>query len=125
MARAFILAGAQAVLTTLWRVPDESACIFMQFFQYLMDGLRSSIALQKAILSLRCFVKYSGFIHWTGYQLTGREIQFMVRTHPKDDLVRRQVGPCAIFPRLDMVKKLEQAFIKNPSQPTDVQVIGI
>ena len=72
MARAFILAGAQAVLTTLWRVPDESASVFMQFFyQYLMDGLKASLALQKATLSLRCFSKYSQYIHWSGYQLTG------------------------------------------------------
>ena len=47
MARAFILAGAQAVLTTLWRVPDESASVFMQFFyQYLMDGFCGTVALQ-------------------------------------------------------------------------------
>ena len=72
MARAFIVAGAQAVLTTLWRVPDESASVFMQFFyQYLMDGLKASLALQKATLSLRCFSKFSQFIHWSGYQLTG------------------------------------------------------
>ena len=72
MARAFILSGAQAVLTTLWGVPDESASVFMQFFyQYLMDGLKASLALQKATLSLRCFSKYSQYIHWSGYQLTG------------------------------------------------------
>ena len=72
MAQAFILAGAQAVLTTLWRVPDESASVFMQFFyQYLMDGLKASLALQKATLSVRCFSKYSQYIHWSGYQLTG------------------------------------------------------
>ena len=72
MARAFILAGAQAVLTSLWRVPDESASVFMQFFyQYLMDGLKASLALQKATLSVRCFIEYSQYIHWSGYQLTG------------------------------------------------------
>ena len=72
MARAFILAGAQAVLTTLWRVPDESASVFMQFFyQYLMDGLKASLALQKSTLSVRSFSKYSQYIHWSGYQLTG------------------------------------------------------
>ena len=79
MARAFILAGAQAVLTTLWRVPDESACIFMQFFyQYLVEGVKGPEALHKAILSLRCFKKYSQYIHWGGYQLNGRELQFQV-----------------------------------------------
>ena len=53
MARAFILAGDQAVLTTLWRVPDESACMFMQFFyQYFVDGLSGSESLQKSTLSL-------------------------------------------------------------------------
>ena len=78
MARAFILAGAQAVLTTLWRVPDESACIFMQFYQYLVAGVKGPEVLHKSILSLRCFKKYSQYIHWSGYQLTGRELQFQV-----------------------------------------------
>ena len=73
LARAFIFAGAQAVLTTLWSVPDESASVFMLFFyQYLMDGLKASLALHKATLSLRCFNKYSQYIHWGGYELTGK-----------------------------------------------------
>ena len=73
LARAFIFAGAQAVLTTLWSVPDESASVFMLFFyQYLMDGLKASLALHKATLSLRCFSKYSQYIHWGGYELTGK-----------------------------------------------------
>ena len=123
MARAFILAGAQAVLTTLWRVPDESACFFMQFlYQFLMDGRRGSEALQKAILSLRCFSKYSAFIHWSGYQLTGREIQFRVETSPKDRVVGGNIGHSAVFPRLDFVKKLETAFVKATNCPTDMQV---
>ena len=56
IARSFLLAGAQAVLTSLWRVPDESASLFMQFlYRYLVDGLKSFQALQKAMLSLRCY----------------------------------------------------------------------
>ena len=73
LVQAFIVAGAQAVLTTLWSVPDESASVFMPFFyQYLMDGLKAPLALHKAILSLRCFSKYSQYIHWGGYELTGK-----------------------------------------------------
>ena len=73
LARAFIFAGTQAVLTTLWSVPDESASVFMLFFyQYLMDKLKASLALHKATLSLRCFSKYSQYIHWGGYELTGK-----------------------------------------------------
>ena len=123
MARAFILAGAQAVLTTLWRVPDESACIFMQFFyQYLVDGLKGTEALHKSILSVRCFSKYSQYIHWSGYQLTGREIQFSInRSSSAADLTIR-LGNHSIFPQLEIVKQLETTFLKNPRLPTDVQV---
>ena len=123
MARAFILAGAQAVLTTLWRVPDESACIFMQFFyQYLVDGLKGTEALHKSILSVRCFSKYSQYIHWSGYQLTGREIQFSInRSSSAADLTVR-LGNHSIFPQLEIVKQLETTFLKNPRLPTDVQV---
>ena len=123
MARAFILAGAQSVLTTLWRIHDESASTFMKFFyQYLMDGFRSSVALHKASLSLRCFAKYSHYVHWSGFQLTGREIQLNVHMSSKDRSVLSKIGITPPFPRLDIVKKLETAFLKDPATPTDVQV---
>ena len=107
VARAFILAGAQAVLTALWRVPDKSACIFMQFFyQYLVEGMRGTEALHKAILCLRCFSKYSQYIHWSGYQLTGREFQFSV----SDILTKKsKVEPIAIINDLcAQISKIER-----------------
>ena len=123
MARAFILAGAQAVLTALWRVPDESACIFMQFFyQYLVEGMRGTQALHKAILCLRCFSKYSQYIHWSGYQLTGREFQFSVSQSSSRAQLATRLGTSSVFPRLDILKNLETAFLNNPKLPTDVQV---
>ena len=123
MARAFILAGAQAVLTTLWRVPDESACIFMQFFyQYLVEGVKGTEALHKAILSLRCFSKYSQYIHWSGYQLTGRELQFDVNQSSMHVELTARLGPSSVFPRLDILKDLQTTFLDNPRLPTDVQV---
>ena len=124
MAHAFILAGAQAVLTTLWRIPDESACVFMQFFyQFLVDGLRGTEALHKAILSVRCFSKYSQYIHWSGYQLTGREIQFSINRSSSATELTARLGNHSIFPQLEIVKQLETAFLNNPRLPTDVQVL--
>ena len=123
MARAFILAGAQSVLTTLWKVPDESASVFMQFFyQYLMDGVQTSLALQKAILSVRCFAKYSQYIHWSGYQLTGRDIQFSSKPSLSTTALQRRLGESSTFPRLSDIKKLEKALVNSPRLPTDVQV---
>ena len=72
IARAFLIAGAQAVLTSIWKVPDQSARYFVQYFyRYMLDGHSSSEALQKATLSLRCFTLFSQHIHWSGYQITG------------------------------------------------------
>ena len=123
MARAFILAGAQAVLTTLWKVPDESVAIFMQFFyQYMVDGKESTLALRKAILSIRCFSKYSQYIHWSGYQLTGRDVWFESSTPRFTQVLLQRLGPGSVFPRLKKVKELETALVKNPCFPTDVQV---
>ena len=123
MARAFILAGAQAVLTTLWRVPDESAAIFMQFFyQYMMDGLESTKALQKAILSIRCFSKYSQYIHWSGYQLTGRDIYLKYSSSEEARILEKRLGRNNAFPLLDEVKLLEAGLVDVTCYPTDVQV---
>ncbi len=118
-------AGAKSVLTSLWRVPDESASTFMQFFyQYLMDGFKSSTALQKAILSVRAFSKYARYIHWSGYQLTGQEMRLVAKRTTADEEIRGRVGGTAVFPRLNVVKKLEAMFVKDPRTPTDVQVSG-
>ena len=125
MARAFILAGAQSVLTTLWKVPDESASVFMQFFyQYLTDGLQSSLALQKSILSVRCFAKYSQYIHWSGYQLTGRDIRFLTSFSLSDSLISERLEDPTAFPRINQLKKLEKCLVKSNCLPTDVQVCG-
>ena len=123
MARAFILAGAQSVLTTLWKVPDESASIFMQFFyQYLMDGFKSSLALHKAILSVRCFAKYSQYIHWSGYQLTGRDTHFCDVNIEASIGIQSRLGEPSVFPRLHILRKLEKYLITDHSNPTYVQV---
>ena len=123
MARAFILAGAQAVLTTLWTVPDESAAVFMQFFyQYMMDGLESTKALQRAILSIRCFSKYSQYIHWSGYQLTGRDIYLKYTIPEETHTLEKRLGKNNVFPRLQDVKLLESNLVDATCYPTDVQV---
>lgn len=124
MARAFILAGSQAVLTTLWRVPDESAAVFMQFFyQYMMDGHESTKALQKAILSIRCFSKYSQYIHWSGYQLTGRDVHFKYSTPKVSHILEKCLGPSSVFPRLQVVGMLETGLVNVNCFPTDIQVL--
>ena len=124
MARAFILAGAQAVLTTLWRVPDESASVFMKlFYQFLVEGFPSSESLQKAILTLRCFSKYSQYIHWSGFQITGRDIRFEVPESVSKPTLDKRLGPSSVFPRLEEVQQFESALVRNPCLPTDVQVL--
>ena len=126
MCRAFLLAGAQAILTTLWRVPDESAGLFMLFFyRYLVDGLTSAQALQMAVLSVRCFDKYSKHVHWGAYQLTGRTVRFEVHVSPELEHVREQVGRGNVFPRLSLMVAMESALVTGSgahNQPSYVQV---
>ena len=115
IARSFLLAGAQAVLTSLWRVPDESASLFMQFlYRYLVDGLKSFQALQKATLSLRCYLKYSEYIHWSGYQLTGREVQFC--SNP--DTICQSLGAVNAFPQLVQLLEIRKVLTDNVVSPT-------
>ena len=47
--RAFQLAGARTVLSTLWPIPDlQSAQLMVQFFTKLSDGANPNEALQRA-----------------------------------------------------------------------------
>ena len=136
MARSFLLAGAHTVLTSLWRVPDESACYFMHYFyRYLVDGFPSYTALQKACLSIRCYKKYGEYIHWSGYQLQGREIS-IVNTSIEHGEPFHALGLTSSFPNLEKMSLLAENLIQTPrkpkhhskasqsSQKTDVQVIN-
>ena len=122
MARAFLSAGAHSVLVSLWRVPDESANIFMQFFyQFLVNGLPSLQALQRSMQCLRCFVKYSHYIHWSGFQIIGKEVTF----HKDCSAVfpiQRMLGEASIFPSKHL-KSIEESLLGIKSKIfTDIQV---
>eukprot|EP00731_Ephydatia_muelleri_P027382 Em0019g255a len=106
----------------------ESAGMFMQFFyQYLVDGLGTTRALQKATLSVRCFRKYSQYTHWGGFQLIGRDVQFEVERSPQDKQVCLLLGRGShAFPCLDLLGKMEGALLACPGggdTPSDVQIL--
>ena len=125
MARAFLSAGALSVLVSLWRVPDESANIFMQFFyQFLVNGLPSLQALQRSMQCLRCFLKYSHYVHWSGFQIIGKEVTFHKNAHAVFP-IERMLGEVSVFPR-QHVKDIEENLlgIKNKIF-SDIQVCFI
>ena len=111
MARALLSAGAHSVLVSLWRVPDESANIFMQFFyQFLVNGLPSLEALQRSMQCLRCFLEYSHYVHWSGFQIIGKEVTFHKVSHAHFP-IQKMLGEVSIFPRQQHVKSIEESLL--------------
>lgn len=52
--RAFLIAGAQSMVVSLWQVPDDSTRkLMVAFYQNLQSGLRKDHALRQAKLTLR------------------------------------------------------------------------
>ena len=122
MARAFLSAGAHSVLVSLWRVPDESANIFMQFFyQFLVNGLPSLQALQRSMQCLRCFVKYSHYVHWSGFQIIGKEVTFHKNLQAVFP-IQKMLGEVSTFPK-QHVRNIEECLlgVKNKIF-SDIQV---
>ena len=122
MARAFLSVGAQSVLVSLWRVPDESAHIFMQYFyQFLVNGLPSFHALQRSMQSLRCFHKYSHFVHWSGFQIIGKEITLHKSSNSQFPILK-MIGEASIFPR-QSVKEIGEGLLSGKTKGlSNVQV---
>ena len=124
MSRSFLLAGAAAVMTSLWKVPDQSASYFMQYFYcYLLDGHTSSVSLQKSIQSIRSIHHFSQIIHWGGYQLTGSDVRIVVEVSDQDRMVFKALGcpgGACPFPRLELLKQLENNLLS--STENNVQV---
>ena len=125
MSRSFLLAGAAAVMASLWKVPDQSASFFMQFFyRYLLDGHTSSVALQKSIQSIRSIHHFSQVIHWGGYQLTGSDVKIVVDVSEEDEKVLKALGcsgGSSPFPRLELLQQLENNLLSPDERHVQVR----
>jgi CHAT domain-containing protein len=69
---AFLFAGAQSVLATLWPVHQSSAALGMRYFYNALDeGLDRAQALRRAMLALRADPRFSTPYHWAPFVLHG------------------------------------------------------
>ena len=115
MARAFLSAGAHSLLVLLWRVPDESADVFMRYFyQFLVIGLPSFHALQR---SMQC-VRYSHLVHWSRFHIIGKEITLQKNTS-KHFPIEGLLGEVTVFSQ-PLVKSIEKILLNR--NLSDVQV---
>lgn len=72
LGRGFLLAGAGALVTSLWRINDLLTVEFMRvFYQALMAGKRKSTALQAAMVALLGETKTLHPAFWGAFQLIG------------------------------------------------------
>ena len=73
LSRAFMFAGSEAILASLWPVDDEATQLLMvQFHQNLISGMGAAQALQKAQHHLRTtYPEYNNPLYWAGFVLIG------------------------------------------------------
>ena len=75
IARAFLGAGARAVLVSLWAIDDEATMEFMKvFYQQLVHGRCASEALNRAMKSMRESDRFSAVKYWAPFVLIGDDV---------------------------------------------------
>ena len=74
IARAFLAAGARAVVASLWAIDDTATKFFMlKFYTHLKKGESASTSLQQAMKETREF-GYSEPKDWAGFFLIGDDV---------------------------------------------------
>ena len=104
MARAFrlrlSLTSVKQINGFKWSYIDAKLALGIDMpssFWGAIDGFKGSHALRKAILSIRSFQRY---IHWSGFQLTGRDVQFVVAEDSAgEEMWRKMHGPTDCVPQ--------------------------
>ena len=75
IARSFLCAGARSVLVSLWAIDDEATMVFMEnFYQHLDGGKSASVALHRAMKSLRESEKFRAVKYWAPFVLIGDDV---------------------------------------------------
>jgi CHAT domain-containing protein len=86
LANAFLIAGAQAVVATLWKIPDDATRTLMEdFYQGLTDGLSAAAALRHAQRQALESPERADPFCWAAPVLTGLgDACFAVRGEPAE-----------------------------------------
>uniref|UniRef100_G1SXH1 Tetratricopeptide repeat protein 28 n=1 Tax=Oryctolagus cuniculus TaxID=9986 RepID=G1SXH1_RABIT len=72
LTRAFLAAGAQCVLVSLWPVPVAASKMFIHaFYSSLLNGLKASAALGEAMKAVQSSKAFAHPSHWAGRRLHG------------------------------------------------------
>lgn len=70
--RSFLVAGAGAVVSSLWVVPDDATTALMErFYEGLASGRPADIALADAMQTVRRTPMWADPIHWAAFRLVG------------------------------------------------------
>ncbi|XP_040859542.1 tetratricopeptide repeat protein 28 [Ochotona curzoniae] len=76
LTRAFLAAGAQCVLVSLWPVPVAASKMFIHaFYSSLLSGLKASAALGEAMKAVQSSKAFSHPSHWAGFLLIGNDVK--------------------------------------------------
>ncbi|XP_066509678.1 LOW QUALITY PROTEIN: tetratricopeptide repeat protein 28-like [Hoplias malabaricus] len=76
LTRAFLAAGAQCVLVSLWPVPVAASKVFIHaFYSALLNGAKASVALTEAMRSIQSSQQFSHPSNWAGFMLIGSDIK--------------------------------------------------
>uniref|UniRef100_W5L1B8 Tetratricopeptide repeat protein 28 n=1 Tax=Astyanax mexicanus TaxID=7994 RepID=W5L1B8_ASTMX len=76
LTRAFLAAGAQCVLVSLWPVPVAASKVFVHaFYSALLNGAKASVALTEAMKSVQSNQQYSHPSNWAGFMLIGSDVK--------------------------------------------------
>lgn len=73
LVRAFLTAGVECVVASLWSVGDESTSeLMVKFYDELLRGRPAAHALRRAMLDLKAAPPYDSPLHWAAFTVTGQ-----------------------------------------------------
>uniref|UniRef100_A0A8C5P7H0 Tetratricopeptide repeat protein 28 n=1 Tax=Leptobrachium leishanense TaxID=445787 RepID=A0A8C5P7H0_9ANUR len=76
LTRAFLAAGAQCVLVSLWPVPVAASKMFVHaFYSSLLNGMKASAALSEAMKTVQSSKQHSHPSNWAGFMLIGSDVK--------------------------------------------------
>ena len=79
MSRAFLAAGARAVVASLWAIDDIVTKVFMlKFYSHLKRGKSTSKSLQQTMREMRETEKYKEPRNWAAFFLIGDDVTISV-----------------------------------------------